>query len=188
MRKVATLLLGILLLHVCRAGAELSLPACNGGRAVSRRRSERHRCAHRGGAHEPSLGQPMVIENVTGAGGTLGSSRVASARPDGYTLLAGSMGSHVSAPVLTPNLKYDPLRDFEPIGMTVDFGRDLARKDFPAKDLRGFIEYLKAHGDRVRQAHGGVGSSSHMACLLLDLCHRRETDARGLSRRRSGGH
>ena len=53
------------------------------------------------------LGQTMVIENVGGAGGTIGSARVASAAPDGYTLLAGSMGSHVSAPVLTPNVKYD---------------------------------------------------------------------------------
>src|SRR3954454_25074755 len=66
------------------------------------------------------LGQTMVIENVGGAGGTIGSARVASAAPDGYTLLAGSMGSHVSAPVLTPNLKYDSARDFEPIGPTAN--------------------------------------------------------------------
>ena len=59
------------------------------------------------------LGQTMVIENVGGAGGTIGSARVAAAQPDGYTLLAGSMGSHVSAPVLTPNVKYDSERDFE---------------------------------------------------------------------------
>src|SRR5262245_6546788 len=64
-----------------------------------------------------TLGQQLVIENVGGAGGTLGSARVAAAPPDGYTLLAGSMGSHVSAPVLTPNLKYDPQRDFEAIGL-----------------------------------------------------------------------
>jgi putative tricarboxylic transport membrane protein len=62
------------------------------------------------------LGQTMVIENVGGAGGTLRSARVASAPADGYTLLAGSMGSHVSAPVLTPNVKYHSVRDFEPIG------------------------------------------------------------------------
>jgi tripartite-type tricarboxylate transporter receptor subunit TctC len=54
-----------------------------------------------------TLGQQMVIENVGGAGGTLGSARVAAAQPDGYTLLAGSMGSHVAAPVLTPNVKYE---------------------------------------------------------------------------------
>src|SRR5215216_3178129 len=62
-----------------------------------------------------TLGQQMVIENVGGAGGTLGSGRVAAAAPDGYTLLAGSMGSHVAAPVLTPNVKYDTLRDLAPI-------------------------------------------------------------------------
>jgi tripartite-type tricarboxylate transporter receptor subunit TctC len=114
------------------------------------------------------LGQPMVIENVTGAGGTLGSGRVAAARPDGYTVLAGSMGSHVSAPVLTPNLKYDAARDFEPIGLTVNAPAVIvARKDFPAKDLRDFVNYLKDRGEIVKQAHGGIGSSSHMACLLF---------------------
>ena len=61
------------------------------------------------------LGQTLVIENAGGAGGTLGSGRVAAAAPDGYTLLAGSMGSHVAAPVLTPNIKYDSARDFVPI-------------------------------------------------------------------------
>src|SRR5262245_1097454 len=60
----------------------------------------------------------LFVENVAGAGGTIGSARVATSTPDGYTLLAGSMGSHVAAPVLTPNLKYDPSRDFEPIGFT----------------------------------------------------------------------
>ena len=60
----------------------------------------------------------MVIENIGGAGGTIGSARVAAAHPDGYALLAGSMGSHVAAPVLTPNVKYDFERDFEPIGFT----------------------------------------------------------------------
>src|SRR5882757_9184018 len=64
------------------------------------------------------LGQTMVIENVGGAGGTIGSARVAAAAPDGYTLLAGSMGSHVAAPALTPNVKYNSERAFEPIGVT----------------------------------------------------------------------
>ena len=114
------------------------------------------------------LGQSMVIENVGGAGGTIGSARVAAASPDGYTLLAGSMGSHVAAPVLTPNLKYDSERDFIPIGFTAHAPAVIvARKDFPAKDLREFVAYLKNHGDAVKQAHGGIGSSSHMACLLF---------------------
>jgi tripartite-type tricarboxylate transporter receptor subunit TctC len=116
------------------------------------------------------LGQSLIIENVGGAGGTLGSARVAGAQPDGYTLLAGSMGSHVSAPVLTPNVKYDSERDFEPIGFTAHAPAVIvARKDFPSKDLLEFVDYLKKNGDRVKQAHGGIGASSHMACLLFDL-------------------
>src|SRR6516164_271716 len=115
------------------------------------------------------LGQSLVIENVGGGGGTIGSARVAAAPGDGYTLLAGSMGSHVSAPVLTPNLKYDSERDFVPIGFTAQSPAVIvARRDFPAKDLREFVEYLKKNGDRVKQAHGGIGASSHMACLLFN--------------------
>ncbi|HET9245191.1 MAG TPA: tripartite tricarboxylate transporter substrate-binding protein, partial [Xanthobacteraceae bacterium] len=90
------------------------------------------------------LGQTMVIENVGGAGGTIGSARVAAAAADGYTLLAGSMGSHVAAPVLTPNLKYDSERDFVPIGFTAHAPAVIvARKDFPARDFREFVAYLK---------------------------------------------
>src|SRR6187397_3099759 len=115
------------------------------------------------------LGQTMVIENVGGAGGTIGSARVAAAAPDGYTLLAGSMGSHVSAPVLTPNVKYDSGRDFEPIGFTAHAPAVIvARKDFPAKNLSEFVAYLKQNGDKLKQAHGGIGASSHMACLLFN--------------------
>jgi tripartite-type tricarboxylate transporter receptor subunit TctC len=115
-----------------------------------------------------TLGHLLVIENVAGAGGTLGSARVAASAPDGYTLLAGSMGSHVAAPVLTPSLKYDPSRDFEPIGFTAHSPAVVvARRDFPAAGISEFVAYLKQHGDQVKQAHGGIGSSSHMACLLL---------------------
>src|SRR5262249_78143 len=114
------------------------------------------------------LGRSLVIENVGGAGGTIGSARVAAAQPDGYTLLAGSMGSHVSAPVLTPGIKYDSERDFVPIGFTAQSPAVIvARKDFPGKDVGEFVDYLKQNGDRVKQAHGGIGASSHMACLLF---------------------
>jgi tripartite-type tricarboxylate transporter receptor subunit TctC len=114
------------------------------------------------------LGQSMVIENVGGAGGTLGSARVAAAPPDGYTLLAAAMGSHVAAPVLTPNVKYDPVADFVPIGVTANSPAIvIARKDFPAQDLKEFVAVLRQQGDAVKQAHGGIGSSSHMACLLF---------------------
>src|SRR5512139_222413 len=115
-----------------------------------------------------TLGQTLVIENVGGAGGTLGGARVAAVTPDGYTLLAGSMGSHVAAPVLTPNIKYNSARDFIPIGPTAHSPAVIvARKDFPAKDLREFVAVLKQRGGDVKQAHGGIGSSSHMACLLF---------------------
>jgi tripartite-type tricarboxylate transporter receptor subunit TctC len=116
-----------------------------------------------------TLGQQLVIENVGGAGGTLGSGRVAAANPDGYTLLAGSMGSHVAAPVLTPAITYDPLRAFAAIGFTAHSPAIVvARNGLPAKDLAEFVSYVKQHGSGVKQAHGGLGSSSHMACLLFD--------------------
>src|SRR6187399_3175963 len=115
-----------------------------------------------------TLGQTLLIENVGGAGGTIGSGRVAAATPDGYTLLAGSMGSHVAAPVLTPNIKYDSARDFIPIGPTAHSPAVIvARKDFPAKDLREFVADVKENGSTLKQGHGGIGSSSHMACLLF---------------------
>src|SRR5438132_2436607 len=116
-----------------------------------------------------TLGQRMVIENVGGAAGRLGTGRVAAAQPDGYTLLAGRMGSHVAAPVLTPNVKYDSARDFEPIGLTANAPAVIvARKDFPAENLSEFVAYLKEKGDKLKQAHGGIGASSHMACLLFN--------------------
>jgi tripartite-type tricarboxylate transporter receptor subunit TctC len=114
------------------------------------------------------LGQSIIIENIGGAGGTLGSAHVAAAEPDGYTLLAAAMGSHVAAPVLTPNLKYDPVADFVPIGITAHSPAVvIARKDFPARDFKEFVAMLRQQGDAVKEAHGGIGASSHMACLLF---------------------
>jgi tripartite-type tricarboxylate transporter receptor subunit TctC len=116
-----------------------------------------------------SLGQQMVIENVGGAGGTIGSARVAAAAPDGYTLLAGSMGSHVSAPVLTPGIKYNSERDFTPIGFTAHAPAVVvARKDFPAKNLKEFVQYARKNASKMKQGHGGIGASSHMACFLFN--------------------
>src|SRR6478672_5242230 len=77
-----------------------------------------------------TLGQSMVIENIGGAGGTIGSARVAAANPDGYTLLAGSMGSHVAAPVLTPNVKYDSEADRLHSACA---GRDRRQQGFPSR-------------------------------------------------------
>src|SRR5579862_6529230 len=79
------------------------------------------------------LGQPVIIEDVGGAGGTIGTARAAAAPPDGYTVLGASMGSHVAAPAFYPDLKYDSTKDFEPIGLTAHAPAAIvARKDFPA--------------------------------------------------------
>jgi tripartite-type tricarboxylate transporter receptor subunit TctC len=115
-----------------------------------------------------TLGQQLVIENVGGAGGTIGTGRVAAANPDGYTLLAGSMGSHVAAPVLMSNIKYS-VGDFAPVGPTAHSPAVIvARKDFPAKDLKEFVAHVKQNAAGIKQAHGGVGASSHMACVLFN--------------------
>src|SRR5215472_4889223 len=115
------------------------------------------------------LKQSIVIENVAGAGGTIGTARAAAATGDGYTILGASMGSHVAGPAFYPNLRYDSTKDFEPIGLTSNAPAAIvARKDFPANNLKEFIDYVKQNGDKVKQAHGGIGSSSHMACLLFD--------------------
>ncbi|WP_230531248.1 tripartite tricarboxylate transporter substrate-binding protein [Microvirga roseola] len=116
-----------------------------------------------------TLGQQIVIENVAGAGGTTGITRAAQSQPDGYTIMMGHMGTHGAAPALYPNLKYDPTKDFAPIGMAA--GTPIlivAKKDLPASDLKGFIEYVKTNADKVNQAHAGVGSVSHTTGVLFD--------------------
>jgi putative tricarboxylic transport membrane protein len=115
-----------------------------------------------------TLGQQIVVENVTGAGGTTGITRGAQANPDGYTLMMGHMGTHGAAPALYPNIKYDPTKDFEPIGIAA--GTPIlivARKDFPPKDLKEFLEYVKANASKLNMAHAGVGSVSHTTGVLL---------------------
>jgi tripartite-type tricarboxylate transporter receptor subunit TctC len=115
-----------------------------------------------------TLGQQIVVENVAGAGGTTGMTRVAQANPDGYTIGMGHMGTQGAAPALYPNLKYDPTKDFQPIGMAAGTPIVIvAKKDFPANDLKGFIEYVKANADKLNMAHAGVGSVSHTTGVLL---------------------
>jgi tripartite-type tricarboxylate transporter receptor subunit TctC len=115
-----------------------------------------------------ALGQRIVVENVAGAGGTLGSRRGARSKPDGYTILVGNMGTHGAAPALYPGLDYDPAKDFEPIGMAAGTAIVIeARKGFPAKNLKEFVAHLKAHASEVNEAHAGVGSISYVACLML---------------------
>jgi tripartite-type tricarboxylate transporter receptor subunit TctC len=115
-----------------------------------------------------TLGQAIIVENDAGAGGTVASRRVAQAPADGYTLMIGTLGTHGAGPSQYPNLKYDPRRDFTPIGQTSEMPFVLVtRKDFPTNDLNEFVEYVKRNQDKVSEAHAGVGSEIHAACTLL---------------------
>jgi len=119
--------------------------------------------------YSKSLGQQFIVENIAGAGGTTGITRGAQATPDGYTIMMGHMGTHGAAPALYPNLKYDPTKDFEPIGLAA--GTPIlivARKDFPAADLKEFVARAKDTSTRISQAHAGVGSVSFTTCTLLN--------------------
>src|SRR3712207_3032953 len=116
-----------------------------------------------------TLGQQIIVENVAGAGGTTGMKRVSAATPDGYTIGMGHMGTQGAAAALYPNLKYDPTKDFVPIGMAAGTPIVIvAKKDFPAKDLKEFVTYVKANATKLNQAHAGVGSVSHSTGVLLD--------------------
>ncbi len=116
-----------------------------------------------------TLGQSIIIENVVGAGGTTATTRAARAPNDGYTLVTGHMGTHAASVPLYPNLGYNPGKDFEPVMLLAGTPiLILARKDFPPKDLKEFVAYVKANPDKVNAAHAGVGSVSHVSCQLLN--------------------
>ena len=116
-----------------------------------------------------TLGQPIIIENIVGAGGTTASTRAARAAPDGYTIEMGHMGTHAASVALYPNLAYKPDVDFAPIGLVAGTPvLILAKKDFPPKDLKEFVAYVKANVDKLNMAHAGVGSVSFTTCLLLN--------------------
>ena len=115
-----------------------------------------------------TLGQQVVVENVAGAGGTTGITRGAQSKPDGYTIMMGHMGTHGAAPALYPNLKYDPAKDFAPVGLVAGTAiLIIAKKDFPATNLKEFVAYLKKNPDKVNEAHAGVGSVSFTTCTML---------------------
>jgi tripartite-type tricarboxylate transporter receptor subunit TctC len=109
------------------------------------------------------------VENVGGAGGTIGTLRAAHAAADGYTILSGHMGTNALAAAFYPDLGYDPQKDFEPIGLTAEYPELLVvRKDFPANNLGEFVTYAKANASKLNVGHAGVGSVSYIGCLLLD--------------------
>ena len=118
-------------------------------------------------AMSKDLGQQVVVENVTGAGGTLGAGRVAKAAPDGYTLLLHHIGMATSA-ALYRKLAYKPLEAFEYIGLVTEVPMVIVgRKDLDPNDLKSLVDYLKANKDKVTYAHAGVGAASHLCGLLF---------------------
>lgn len=119
------------------------------------------------GAMQKSLGQQIIIDNTAGASGSIGTAKVARAKPDGYTLLMIHV-SHATNQALFKNLPYHPVDDFEPIGQATEGPMVLiARKDFPAKDAKEFVAYVKANGNKISIGHAGIGSASHLCGLLF---------------------
>lgn len=113
------------------------------------------------------IGQSMVVENVGGAGGTVGAGRVKNAQPDGYTLLLHHIGMS-TAPALYRKLAYNPQTDFEMIGLVVDVPMTLiARSDFPAKNYTEFVKYIKDNKAKINLANAGLGAASHLCGLLF---------------------
>jgi tripartite-type tricarboxylate transporter receptor subunit TctC len=114
-----------------------------------------------------SLGHTVIVENVAGAGGTIGPKRVAAAKPDGYQLVLMHIGLSTSVS-LYRNLGYNPVTDLEPIGLITDVPMTMiARKDFPPKDMKELITYVKANKDKVTYANAGVGAASHLCGMLF---------------------
>jgi tripartite-type tricarboxylate transporter receptor subunit TctC len=113
------------------------------------------------------LGQQIVIENVGGAGGTVGAARVKNAQPDGYTLLLHHIGMS-TAPTLYRKLAFNPQTDFEMVGLVVDVPMTLiARSDFPADNFADFLKYVKANKAKMNLGNAGVGAASHLCGLLF---------------------
>jgi tripartite-type tricarboxylate transporter receptor subunit TctC len=114
-----------------------------------------------------STGNPVIVENKVGAGGTVGTAYVKNAKPDGYTFLLHHIGMS-TAPSLYRKLSFNPLTDFEYVSQVVDVPMTLiARKDFPAKDVKELIAYVKANSNKVNLGNAGVGAASHLCGMMF---------------------
>ena len=129
-----------------------------------------------GEAMSRDLGQPVLIENIPGAGGTVGVARAAQARPDGYRVLMHNIGM-ATAPTLYRRLSFDPVRDFEPVGL---MNRNpmvwIGRPDFPGSTLAEMTEYMRRQGGALNLAHAGLGSSSQLCAMLMQSALRTQAN------------
>ncbi|HEU4621522.1 MAG TPA: tripartite tricarboxylate transporter substrate-binding protein [Burkholderiaceae bacterium] len=118
-------------------------------------------------AMSTSLKQTIVVDNAAGAGGTIGSNKVAKAAPDGYTVLLMHIGMS-TAPALYKNLPFDPLKSYEYVGLVVDTPMTLiAKPTMAAANVKDLLAYLKSNGNKVTMANAGIGSASHLCGLLF---------------------
>ncbi len=117
-----------------------------------------------------STGVPVVVENVAGAGGTVGADRASKAAPDGYTLLMGHVGTLAVAPAVYPNLPYDPIKSFAPVAWVAKVPNVLAvHPSMPANNVAELVKYLKANPGKVNYGSGGNGSAAHLAMEYFKL-------------------
>jgi tripartite-type tricarboxylate transporter receptor subunit TctC len=115
------------------------------------------------------LGQNVIIENVGGAGGMTGSSKVAQARPDGYMMVLGTVGTHAQGQTLYKKPLYHAATDFTPVALIAEVPIVLiTRKDLPVDDLKGFVDYAKKNQDKMQFGSAGAGSATHLGCVVLN--------------------
>jgi tripartite-type tricarboxylate transporter receptor subunit TctC len=116
------------------------------------------------------LGQPIIVENIAGAGGMNGADRVAKAAPDGYTFLQGTVGTQAQNQTLFKKPAYDSTKDFAPVALVVEAPLVLiARKDLPVRDMKEFVAYARANSARTQYASAGTGSAIHLGCALVNM-------------------
>jgi tripartite-type tricarboxylate transporter receptor subunit TctC len=115
------------------------------------------------------LGQQVVVENITGAGGTTGSKRVADAQPDGYTFVVGTVGTHAQSQTMYKKPLYNSATDFTPVVLMAEVPIILTvRKDLPVNNFKEFVAYAKANQDKMQYGSAGAGSATHLGCVLLN--------------------
>ncbi|HKS87788.1 MAG TPA: tripartite tricarboxylate transporter substrate-binding protein [Pseudolabrys sp.] len=115
------------------------------------------------------LGQTVVIENVGGAGGMTGSKRVAEAKPDGYTMVLGTVGTHAQGQTLYKRPLYNALTDFTPVILIAEVPIALlVRKDLPVNNLKEFVAYAKENQSKMQFGSAGAGSATHLGCVVLN--------------------